>query len=62
MGTINYLQLLTVFSDLWLDEMRFPKLPLQKPLTSICQQNETGILNLALSDFCSGNNCKLVNI
>lgn len=32
-------RLLTLFSDLWGDKKRYPKLPLEKPLTLKSQQN-----------------------
>lgn len=41
------LWLLKVFFDLWGDQKRNPEFPQEKPLTLICQQKETRILNLA---------------
>lgn len=41
---------LTVLSDLWSDMNRYLKFPLYKPSTLICQEGETRILNIALSN------------
>lgn len=45
------LWLLKVFFDLWGDQKRNPEFPQEKPLTLICQQKETRILNLAVASI-----------